>query len=141
MLRLPALFSPVSPIESLIRLLAVSAIALAWPVPGNAALCEQIQATEQEVESLRASTPTLKADVAARKQRLENVRSWMPDAEAQQRLAAARTAYVEAKANEQSDRKERRLIESQAGDVSGRKRASTVSQNRSEAFGWKRPSG
>ena len=33
MLRLPALFSPVSPIASLIRLLAVSVIALAWPVP------------------------------------------------------------------------------------------------------------
>jgi hypothetical protein len=86
-------------------------IVFALPALGLAALCDQIRSAEQAVERLRDGVRTLRADVAAKKQRLENVRSWMPDAGARQRLTEGRTAYEAAKASLPALRDERQQIE------------------------------
>lgn len=109
------------PIAFGIRFLAVSVMIAALPMPGRAAVCDQILAAEREVEGLRDRVRTLRADVASKKQRLENVRSWMPDAGAQQRLTEARAAHDKAKASVPALREERQRIERQRIDTLQRK--------------------
>jgi cell division protein FtsB len=99
------------------RFLAVSVIVLALPASGPASVCDQILAAEREVEGLRDRVRTLRADVAAKKRRLDNVRAWMPDAGAQQRLTEARAAHDKAKANVPALREERQRIERQRIDT------------------------
>ena len=118
MLRLPVFPSPIA---SPIRYLTASVVVFALPALGLAALCDQIHSAEQAVESLRDRVRTLRADVAAKKQRLENVRSWMPDAGARQRLTEGRAAYQTAKSNLPALREERRQIERRRLDTLNQK--------------------
>jgi len=100
-----------SPRALLTWFLCVSLLTLALPVSGPAAVCEQIQSTERGIEELRDRIRTLQVEVAAKKQRWENVRSWMPGVEAQQRLTEDRAAYAAAKAKLPALREERHRIE------------------------------
>ncbi|MDA1315259.1 MAG: hypothetical protein O2968_18150 [Acidobacteria bacterium] len=114
MRRLPVFFTPIA---LRIRFLVVSVIVLTLPVSGLAAVCDQIPAAEREVESLRDRVRTLRADLASKKRRFDNVRSWMPDAGAHERLTEAKAAYDAAKASVPALREQRQQIERQRIDT------------------------